>query len=148
MSFICKLFRKKTEVKDEIDLSQPAKWTVEELQLFDDVNQYRFDKNKHYLKQNNDMKVLSQGRVKWWETHKTPNKELHFGFLRHAQIYLDKDYKKIAENVQAGYRNILRAYQLSESHNASILSDEWRFIAITIKKFDDGRNRVCLILSK
>ncbi len=149
MSFICRLFRKKKKaVKDEIKLNLPIDWTQQDYDLVIAVNGYRFENNKSVLLFDDKMKRLSQGRVQWWEDHNTPDKELHFGFPLHAQIYLDKDYNKISENVQAGYTKFLRAYTKSDRHNESILKDDWKYIAATIKKFKDNRYRVCLILSK
>jgi len=130
-----------------IDLNEPASWTEEEVSVFERISKHRVDSGFSPLFFNDELKVLSQGRVKFWINRSTPKEELHHYWLGHAQIYRDKGYERIDENAQLGYVRIFYMFKTSEDHNASMLNPNNITGAITIRKDAFGKNRTCLILA-
>jgi len=146
------LLRKKTKepLPEPLDLTEPANWSIEELNFMVDWNIHRKHNGLTIINDDDIIKILTQGRVKMWIKNEVPKENLHDGFAFHAKPYYNKGYTKLDENVQAGYTgdSIMEKYQLSSSHNRSLLQPGAKSGAITIRKNHLGKNRTCLIVTK
>lgn len=146
--FVKRKSKKKVVKAPPIDLTESAKWTLEEIMLCKEINLYRLKNNLKVLFKNNDMKVLTQGRVKYWIKYKIIKYKLHNWINAHILTYKEMGYSDITELAQAGYRKIFNAFKNSESHNKALLNSKYSKIAITVRKNSGGKNRTCLILAK
>lgn len=140
--------RKEDVYEPPIDLTESASWTMEEIILYKDINLYRLENSLKILSMNDDIKVLTQGRVKYWIKNKIIKNKLHDWLFVHSRVYKEMGYISITELAQAGHRKILSAFKNSESHNKALLNSKFNKMAITVRKNSGGRNRTCLILAK
>lgn len=119
-------------------------WDLEEQELFSMVNDYRDTKlqqddilYKYALQRNND-NILIEGI-----SHTS-------GFPIVFSKLIDMGLTWVGENLAYGYSNnnsVFNAMIKSEAHNKNLLRKDWKYIGISISKYND-RNYYCVLLSR
>ncbi len=139
---------KKAKPTVKLDYTNWIEWTKAEAELLRKINEYIIANGGSPLSSNDDMKSLADIRTAYWNKMAfTKDDNLHQGFFRDRQPFLDKGWSRIGVNASLGYRKVFRQWTESAGHNKNMLAD-WTYAGVSVITNRAGKQLTCLILGK
>lgn len=147
IGFAIKFFYKKEALKT-IAEKPFIKLNEAELDLITLVNLYRVEKNLKELSLNNDLKHFTEERTAFWKKENYTSKDNSHNLLGlHQRPYINTGLSEIKENAAINAYPFT-AFKNSSAHNETMLSNKWDFISVSIKKYNDRLDYICLAFGK